>query len=65
MLGYAYTAVPDREGPPGRRSFCVDDVGVICQTMDGSDPAVIDAKCVPCEQAFERSSVWTFPKLED
>src|SRR5262245_44592063 len=43
--GYAYTAVPVENGRTGVRGFCGDASGRICQTMDGSEPRVVNGQC--------------------
>ena len=47
MLSYAYTAVPALPGRSGRRAFCADSTGALCQAPAGK-PGVIDARCEPC-----------------
>ena len=50
LLGWAYTAVPERERS-GRKSFCADSTGRICVFLDGAAPRVEDALCPsPCER---------------
>lgn len=45
MKPYAYVAVPLVKGLTSRRAFCGDSRGVICVTVDGSMPDVIQGKC--------------------
>lgn len=49
LLSYAYTAVPAVRGRTGRRGFCTDSQGLICETADGSEPSVRNAQCDPCQ----------------
>ena len=46
LQSYAFSAVPLTQGRTGVRAFCGDATGVICQTTDGSAPAVADGRCV-------------------
>ena len=45
LTGFAFVAVPERDGITGSRSFCVDASGVVCQIWDGSAPEIEDARC--------------------
>jgi type IV pilus assembly protein PilA len=45
MKSFAYTAHPVNPGVSGVRGFCADSTGIICVTMDGSQPVVVDAQC--------------------
>jgi hypothetical protein len=45
MYGFAYVAVPVVPGRTGIRGFCGDARGIICQTSDGTPPAVVDGTC--------------------
>ncbi len=46
LQSYAFSAVPLTRNQTGVRAFCGDSTGVICQTTDGSAPAVADGRCV-------------------
>lgn len=49
VYSFAFVAVPEAYGKSGARGFCGDATGVICQTQDGSAPAVRDGVCAqPC-----------------
>jgi type IV pilus assembly protein PilA len=51
--GFAITAVPLQRNRTGVRGFCGDHTGVICQTMDGSEPPVVDGACgQPCSPIY-------------
>jgi type IV pilus assembly protein PilA len=45
MESFAYTAVPVQHNQTGTRGFCGDSTGRICQTMDGSEPPVVNGQC--------------------
>jgi type IV pilus assembly protein PilA len=42
---FAYVAVPATRNQTGVRGFCGDSTGIVCQTMDGSTPAVTNGQC--------------------
>lgn len=44
---FAYTAVPLEPNRTGVRGFCGDSSGRICQTMDGTEPQVVNGECAP------------------
>jgi hypothetical protein len=46
VTSYAYVAVPMNRGQTGVRGFCGDANGIICYTVDGSEPDVADGACV-------------------
>jgi hypothetical protein len=49
LASFALVAVPEMPGKSGTRGFCGDASGVICETPDGSPPAVRNGSCVlPC-----------------
>ena len=45
VTAFAYVAVPINRGQTGVRGFCGDSSGMICYTVDGSDPDVVDGAC--------------------
>jgi len=45
VTGFAYVAVPLQRNQTGVRSFCGDHNGIICATVDGSEPEVVDGEC--------------------
>jgi type II secretory pathway pseudopilin PulG len=47
LSAFAYTAVPAEPNRTGVRGFCGDSSGRICQTMDGSEPQVVNGECAP------------------
>jgi hypothetical protein len=51
IVSYAVTAVPVKPGLTGRRAFCGDDRARVCFTADGTDPKVVEGRCVnPCRE---------------
>ena len=42
---FALTAVPVKRGETGKRSFCGDDQGTVCQYGDGRAPGVVGGRC--------------------
>jgi type II secretory pathway pseudopilin PulG len=47
MVTFAYLAYPENPGVTGNRGFCADHTGLICVTMDGTMPPVVDGQCDP------------------
>ena len=45
VTGYAYVAVPVKTGQTGVRAFCGDARGIICYTVGGNEPDVVDGEC--------------------
>lgn len=49
VTSFAFTAVPVDPRRTGLRGFCGDSSGIICQTLDGTEPALADGGCaMPC-----------------
>ena len=45
VAAYAYVSVPINQGQTGVRAFCGDSRGIICYTVDGSEPEVVNGEC--------------------
>jgi type IV pilus assembly protein PilA len=45
VTSYAYVAVPVQRGQTGVRAFCGDARGIICYTIGGDEPDVVDGEC--------------------
>ena len=46
LVGFAYTAEPDKPGVSGMRSFCGDDTGVVCW-VNSAAPTPVGGGCPP------------------
>ena len=47
VQSFVYLAYPVTPGVTGKRGFCTDYTGIICVTMDGSPPPVVEGRCDP------------------
>jgi type IV pilus assembly protein PilA len=52
MESFAYTAVPLQANQTGVRAFCGDSTGLVCYTLDGSEPEVVNGGCSKTCQLF-------------
>jgi type II secretory pathway pseudopilin PulG len=50
---FAYVAEPATPNQTGIRAFCGDERGMVCQTMDGAMPPIVDGHCPSdCQPLF-------------